>query len=210
MRQTQHEFLFNWNSFHIARDRPSLDTSSGSALHTTTTPSSQSIVEIQKQQQQQQNTHVNHIHHSQSSETEVPYVCPALPSAHKAISAFRVCPQVIPMQETLELRLKESTYPSAAAANWSYKMEGRLIKAEQSEDNSGDLFGDCTDPANDGNSEEDDSTHRHQRSYSGNAILLSQPANNYATTSQASQHLRFLIISPLGISNHHNSNRLSL
>lgn len=171
-----------------------------SPLHTPTHVVAQSIGETQpqQQQQQQQQSQANHTIQHQAihavPETEVPYVCPALPSAHHAISAFRVCPQVIPMQETLELRLKESTYPSAAAANWSYKMEGRMMAAKHA-DNSNDVYVDGTEATNDGNSE-DDSSHQqqHQRSYSANAssmVLLSQPANSYATTSQASQ--QFLI-----------------
>lgn len=108
------------------------------------------------------------------------------------------------MQETLELRLKERTYPSAAAANWSYKMEGRIMAAaaaaaaadQLAADNSrADHYGTEEEdaaagggPNNDGgHSEEDDSSHQqHQRSM----VLLSQPANSYETTSQASQNFR--------------------
>lgn len=121
-------------------------------------------------------------HSSPVTDTEVPKVCPPHPIAHMAISAFRVCPQVIPMQETLEVRLKESTYRTGTAS-WPYKMD-----TNQSNEQQGDDKHQYVDAANDANSEDDSSQ---QRPYSNNAssmVLLSQPANNYATTSQASQH----------------------
>lgn len=172
----------------IAHDRDALDSAASAPLYAATTHTAPTIGG------QQTTPHSNHIHPIPigARKTEVPYVCSALPSAHHAISAFRVCPQVIPMQETLELRLKESTYTSAAAANWSYKMQGLMRSAENAEQSGGATFG--AGLANGAHSE-DDSTQLHPYPAAASSmVLLSQPANSFASASQASQHPRFITI----------------
>lgn len=86
------------------------------------------------------------------------------------------------MRETLEVRLKQSTYPMViGSADWPYKPDHMRMH------NQGDV--EDLDQSIEINSEDD--TTQPQCSFANSAssmVILTQPTNNYATTSQASQH----------------------